>query len=516
MVEESNVATTAAEVVAIPPRKRVVFSAQLTDKDQTLPYSLLAENFNDVYIPFLDCPYRYQIYFGGYGSGKSKFIFQRTVLDMAFWRRNFICFRATKEDIRTSIYNEMTHAIDEMNLTSAFTCTMNPFTIKCNLNGRTMNFFSLEDVERVKSYIPAKGVLTDIIIEEATDIPDEKTFNIIDSRLRGIDVNEKVQIPKRCTMMFNPVSKKHFIYNRFFAGRFNNNDVFLNYQVEFNEDKFREQIRKEYGDVGERRENEIFKMLVKNYRVSILKTTYVHNRFLGVEECLVRESAKGYDYEVGTLGNWGVDGKLIFEPRVDWKMEDLSTAVWKDKYEHLPKRNGLDFGFDPDPFAYNSCYIDTKNKIIYVVDECSDTQSTTYGIGMQLKKKVRNETVYCDSGALGKQIVADLKNSKAMGRYVINARGVSKKSMIRGVDYIKYKIQWLKGYTIIIDISCKKTIEELENAQWRKNKQGDEVGQIEGDHHHIDAITYALNKDMLVASSSSMRMAKIDLRKCGL
>ena len=107
--------------------------------------------------------------------------------------------------------------------------------------------------------------------------------------------------------------------------------------------------------------------------VLILKTTHEDNEFLTEEDhARLRDEKDEYYYNVYTLGNWGVVGDVIFR---NWKVADLSEPVeiqgqqiplWKT-FDNI--RNGLDFGFSADPFAFVRLHIDKMRKQIYIFDE---------------------------------------------------------------------------------------------------------------------------------------------------
>ena len=65
--------------------------------------------------------------------------------------------------------------------------------------------------EKLKSITFQRGKLTDVWIEEATEIT-QSDFEIIDDRLRGeLPDNQFYQI----RMTFNPVNKNHWIIKKF-------------------------------------------------------------------------------------------------------------------------------------------------------------------------------------------------------------------------------------------------------------------------------------------------------------
>jgi len=161
--------------------------------------------FNDAYLPYLDADLpRVQVFFGGSASGKSIFAAQRAVLDVATGGRNYLIARNVARTIRPSIYNEINKAIRRYNLEPYFTANKNDMVITC-ANGFQMMFAGLDDVEKIKSITPAKGVITDVLIEEATET-ERNDVKQLNKRLRG-----KASVPKRMTLLFNPIPQTHWI-----------------------------------------------------------------------------------------------------------------------------------------------------------------------------------------------------------------------------------------------------------------------------------------------------------------
>lgn len=216
--------------------------------------------FNDAYYPYLNKETRTQIYFGGSSSGKSYFLAQRTVLDVLANQRNYLICRAVASTLKRSVFNEIVKAISNFKLSKLFLINKTDMTITC-INGYQILFAGLDDVEKIKSITPQKGVITDIWIEEATEIT-YQAFKQLNKRLRG-----KTKVNKRMILSFNPIYKTHWIFTQFFLLWDDTKNTFES------EDLF------------------------------ILKTTYIHNKFLtkGDIKELENEIDKYY-YEVYTLG----------------------------------------------------------------------------------------------------------------------------------------------------------------------------------------------------------------------
>ena len=204
---------------------------------------------NAVYLPYLQSPRRYQIFFGGASSGKSCFLATRAVLD-TLQGRSTLVIRQVARTLRTSCWNEIGKAAARLGLTGCFRFNKTEMTVTARNNGAQILFAGLDDVEKIKSISPAGGALTDIWIEEATEIS-YADFKQLDKRLRGQSRHEK-----RLTLSFNPVYKTHWIYREFFGG----------------------------WDEGGR--------AYQSDTVSILKTTYQDNAFLTADDRAALENER--------------------------------------------------------------------------------------------------------------------------------------------------------------------------------------------------------------------------------
>lgn len=224
-------------------------------------------SFNPVYLPLLrEEDKRYLVLYGGAGSGKSLFTVQRLLVRlMEQPGRNLLVARAVAATHRDSTYALFKQVIGKWGLEGVFRCVDGEMRIFCK-NGSAVIFKGLDDPEKLKSVTFPGGELTDVWIEEASELG-EGQFNQLDLRLRG-------QGPrKQMTLTFNPVSSMHWLKRRFFDR--------------------------------------------KDPRAAVLKTTYKDNLFLDDD---YRRTLEGYResdpyyYQVYCLGEWGVLGKSIFHP----------------------------------------------------------------------------------------------------------------------------------------------------------------------------------------------------------
>lgn len=393
---------------------------------------------NPAYIEHLSAKQRTQIFFGGSSSGKSYFIAQKAVLENMDGA-NYLCCRNVARTIRNSTFNEILKAIEVMGLSSFYRVHQSDMSITNTINGKQILFAGIDDAEKLKSITPANGVLERIFIEEATEIKRE-AYKQLTKRLRGNSAKSKQII-----LAFNPILQTHWIYKEFF---------------------------------GEWQDN---KTVYKSDALLIVKTTHKDNLFLTEADHLQLENETDkYFYDVYTLGNWGVLGKVVFR---NWRVEDLS--------EHIPHfanvYNGLDFGFSEDPNALIRVNVDQAQKKIYVFDEMYKTGMLNDELAEELQRRVpAGQHITCDCAA--PQNIAEL-----------NARGIHAIPAIKGQNSVNFGIQWLQGYEIIIDVRCQNFKNEIQSYHWQEDKYGNALQKpADKDNHLIDALRYATEELQLM------------------
>jgi phage terminase large subunit len=393
---------------------------------------------NDIYEPYLAEYARTQIFYGGSSSGKSWFLSQRCVLDVLAGGRNYLVCRQTARTIRGSVYQQIERVIREAGLLDYFTLNKSDAVITC-ANGYQILFAGLDDVEKIKSLVPANGVITDIWIEEATETERGDVKDLY-KRQRGGDE----ATAKRMILSFNPILQSHWIYKEFFES------------VAWSD--------------NQRTHN--------SQELSILKTVYTDNYFLTTQDThdLENESDK-YRYNVYTLGNWGILGHVIF---TNWKVQDLSDMT----AQFTNHRNGLDFGFSVDPSALWVAHYDKANKRIYVYDELYQKGLTNDLLAEEVKKIIGTDYVTCDS--------AEPKSIAELKKYGVYATGANK-----GKDSVLFGYQWLQQQEIIIDKKCINAKMEISTAHWLEDAGGNALPKPSGVNDHLIAAgRYAHEPDM--------------------
>lgn len=133
--------------------------------------------------------------------------------------------------------------------------------------------------------------------------------------------------------------------------------------------------------------------------------------------------------------------------------------------------------------------VDRENKKIYILEE-------------YVRKGLLNNQIAEAITSLGyakEVIMADSAEQKSIAE--LQTLGLRRAIPVgKGEGSILQGIQFIKQFDIIVDERCVKTIEELENYTWQKDKRTNEYINKPCDsyNHCIDAIRYALQNLIFV------------------
>ena len=382
----------------------------------------LTLQFNPVFKPVHQSKKRYIIMKGSAGSGKSVDTAQMYILRlMSDKGRNLVCIRKSDITNRDSTYAELTGAIYRMfgsNYERYWNIKQSPLQLTC-CNGNQIIFRGVNDDkqrEKLKSITFAKGKLTDVWIEEATELT-QADFEIIDDRLRG-ELPDGLFYQIKCT--FNPVNKNHWIKRVFFD--------------------------------------------LPDKNTLTHHSTYLTNRFIDSAYSERMERRKEVDpegYQIYGLGEWGEIGGLILH---NWEVAEISQNF--ADYDDVAI--GQDFGYN---HANAILTLGMKDSNIYILNEIYVREKTMAEIiqiadKQQLSRKVE---MWCDS--------AEQDRIKMWQQAGYRAHSVNKGGSRGSVNA---QIEWLKGVIskdkavdrkIFVHPSCINTIKELQQWKWKKDER---------------------------------------------
>lgn len=291
--------------------------------------------------------------------------------------------------------------------------------------------------------------ISDVVMEEASE------FHLNDYTQLTLRLREKKHKNKQIFLMFNPVSKLNWVYKYFFTGELHKNTLIR--QSSYKDNKFLDEMTRQ-----------------------------------NLEDLANRNPAY---YKIYALGEFATLDKRVF-PKYE------TEILNKDDLKHLPSYFGLDYGYINDPSAFIHVKIDKKNKKIYILEEYVKTGMMNDELAKVIKQL----------GYAKERITADSSEKKSIAE--MKREGIERiKPSMKGADSIMAGIQFISQYDIVVDERCYKTIEELDNYTWKKDKQTDEYYNepVDTYNHCIDSLRYAV-EELMIKNREERKDAK-ELRR---
>lgn len=401
---------------------------------------------------------------GGRNSAKSAYAYQKS-LDLLLSHPDcmWMCLRQYANTLRRSCYSNVLWAIRMRGMTigkpgedSDFWATVSPMEVTYARTGQKVMFTGLDDPEKLKSITfedPNKkfGIVT---FEEYSQFRDPRDVrNARFSLLRG-DYGWVFKI-------FNPPPDDQHWAN-----------------VEAAE-------KEASGDP---------KTCVHRTTWRDVPREWLGERFVEEAERMYRDNPEAAKNELD--GETIALSGRVFPNVVDEEITDEDIAGFK------VIRNGLDWGFESDPFVFVRVAYDRKRKTLYVFDEIwayherneetanrvlehladrdADGKPIKREDGTPVVRKIPDNQVRCD--------IAEKKSIADYREYGVDAVGASKKVPV--IDGIR----WLKDRRrIVIDRKrCPYAYQELTRYRAEEDSDGRFKGYPDKDNHSIDALRYAV------------------------
>lgn len=388
---------------------------------------------------------------GGRGGWKSSYPgLKIPELIMANPSMHALCLRNVKDTLKDSVFEQLKWGIDKLGVSDRFKFTTSPLKIVYKPTGQTIYFRGADDPIKIKSIKPPFGYIGIVWFEEFDQYAGEAAIrNIQQSAIRGTDENGESRAIFFKT--FNPPKTAQAWANQYVA------DI-------------------------ESRANDPEKA---KKGTEILHTSYtdVPREWLGLEfiqeaEDLRRNNPRAYENEyegkvTGTGGN--VFENLEIRDITDEEVRNFDKA-----------KQGLDWGYFPDPTAFVKLQYDPAKMIIYVFDEKKRLKTGNEELIDILKEYKHTQTI------------ADNAEEKSIAFFRSN--GYNIRACVKGPGSVDFGIKWLASRAkIVIDRKrCPEAAKEFEMYEYMKDKDDNFIsGYPDENNHFIDAVRYALNDEIM-------------------
>lgn len=373
---------------------------------------------------------------GGRGSTKSSFLSVETVLELIKHPDiHAAVFRRVGNTLRSSVYAQICWAITSLGLQNKFRCTVSPMECTYLPTGQKIMFFGLDDPGKVKSIKVSFGYIGIVWFEELDQFDGpEQIRNVEQSALRGGPYSMTFK-------SFNPPAMARNWANKYAleekAGKLIHHSTYLTTPPE-----------------------------------------WLGPRFLADAEHLKAKSETSYRHEY--LGEVVGSGTEVFENLQIRKLDDSEVA----NFDRITA--GVDWGWYPDPWAYNRMHYDAGRRTLYIFDELTRHRTSNQKTAELVKERSPEDEI----------VTADSAEPKSISDY--KSAGIRCRDAEKGAGSVKYSMKWLQSLdAIVIDPErCPDTATEFLEYEYEVDpKTGDVLdGYPDANNHHIDAVRYGTNK----------------------
>lgn len=404
--------------------------------------------YYDMMDDVLEHKHVHYVFKGGRGSLKSSFVSEMIPLILINNPNvHALVFRKVGNTIKNSVWSQVVWGIDAWGLRDYFQIPRtiaNPIVYKPT--GQQILFMGLDDPNKVKSVKLPFGYIGVTWFEELDQYLGEKEIRkVLQSTMRGGSIFWDFR-------SFNPPISN------------------LNWANQYATDAMSR-----------------INTVVMQSDYTQVPAEWLGQAFIDEAEDLKDTNPRAYEHEylgipVGTGGN-------VFENVEPLYMSDdfISNFEWIF--------NGIDWGWYPDPFAFNKVAVDISRRNAYIFAEFHANK---------LSNRATYDKLYNELKAYGNVpmmkpdeiVTADSAEPKSISDYK-SYGGYGCRPAKKGPDSIQYSMKWWQSLNhIYIDpVRCPETFKEFVEYEYDRDKDDEVVsGYPDVNNHHIDACRYATER----------------------
>jgi PBSX family phage terminase large subunit len=412
-----------------------------------IPAYLIAPEFLEVYRDIRAKKHTEYVLLGGRGSTKSSFT-SLAFIELLCNNPDIhgLVLRQVSNTLRDSVYAQLRWAIDELNLTERFKCTVSPLEIEYLPTHQKIYFRGADDPNKVKSIKPTFGYIGLLWFEELDQFHGPEAVRKLEqSAIRGGDL---AWIFKS----FNPPRTSGSWVNKYV------------------------QIPKE----SQYQHKSSYLTVPKEWLGQVFLDEALH---------LKKVNPPAYDHEYLGVVN-GAGGQVFENVKVRTITDDeIYGALQPDKTRIggfdriLP---GIDWGYYPDPFAFVRTYFNAGSRKLYIFAELRAQKKGNQVVYNELvnKKLLTNQEL----------VIADSAEPKSVGDF--RDYGATIRGAEKGPESVTYSMKWLQSLNeIVIDnVRCPESAQEFLDYELEQDKDGNYISEFpDKNNHFIDATRYATN-----------------------
>ncbi|OXS69847.1 PBSX family phage terminase large subunit [Priestia filamentosa] len=379
---------------------------------------------------------------GGRGSAKSTHITLKLIRDMMKYPVSTLCVRKVARTLEESVFEQLKEAIDILGVEAYWHVNKSPLKLTYLPRGNSIIFRGADDPAKIKSIKISKYPVAFLWIEELAEFKTEDEVSTIENSVL------RAELPDGLFYAFyysyNPPKRKQSWVNKKYESAFVPKNTFVHHS-------------------------------------SYLQNPFISKAFIEEAEETKKKQPLKYRWEY--LGEAIGSGVVPFDNLTFRTITDEELK----RFDNI--RQGIDWGYGNDPFAFVQWHYDKARRRIYAMDEIYGVKLSNRNVATMMKKqKFDNGWTIADS--------AEPKSIDEM-RYEHGIRKI--KGAKKGPGSIEYGEKWLDDLEeIVIDPNRTPNIaKEFEDIDYATDQDGNPKPQLEDKNNHsIDATRYAFENDM--------------------
>jgi PBSX family phage terminase large subunit len=353
---------------------------------------------------------------------------------------NALVVRKVGETLKDSVYEQLLEAIEILGVSEFWEKRVSPLSLRYTPTGTRIIFRGADMPEKIKSIKSSKHPIAVLWIEELAEFKTEDEVGVI------VNSVIRAELPKGLNysvfFSYNPPKRKQNWVNKKYNTQFTSKNVYVHHS--------------DYRD-----------------------NPFVSSAF--AEEAETVKAANEHKYRWVFLGE-PIGGGVV--PFNNLTFRTITDDEIK-QYDNI--RQGIDWGYAADPFAFTRWHYDKTRRKLYALDEHYGVKMSNAEAAAWIKAKGYDRDT----------IIADSAEPKSIDD--LSARGISIVGAKKGPGSVESGEKWLDELEeIVIDPERTPNIaREFESIDYQIDKDGEVRSKLEDkDNHTIDACRYAVENDI--------------------
>lgn len=382
---------------------------------------------------------------GGRGSAKSTHIALKMIKDVMKYPVTALCIRRVARTLEESVFEQLKEAIDILGVSQYWRVLKSPLQLIYLPRGNKIIFRGADDPLKIKSIKMSKFPIAFLWIEELAEFKIEDDVTAIENSVL------RAELPDGLFYAFyysyNPPKRKQSWVNKKYESQFIPANTYVHHST-------------------------------------YLDNPYISKAFIEEAEEVKQKKPQKYEWEY--LGKAIGSGVVPFDNLV-------FRAITDDEIKSFDNiRQGIDWGYGVDAFAFVGWHYDKTRRRIYAIDEVYGVKLSNREAADRIKAMKRHTMM----------TTADSAEPKSIDE--MKTHGLKIKGARKGSGSVEYGEKWLDDLEEIV-IDPKRTpniAKEFEDIDYQVDPDGNPKAKLEDvNNHTIDATRYAFEDDMQKAGT---------------